>query len=259
MNKTSKIAFLTLALIASAGASATNYGVGAQVTGNAQSIVSGSTSSYSVANGVNQNAAHGSFAASTNSAGADGSGAYIGNKYVGAGVATTTAQTNGATLTGAGGYGDGGSSAYASQYGEANSKATLVPDTFKTIKVDGQKVQVIDQPGTWASSGATVGTESAATNIGSGAAISGSKANATNTSVVTAGHLFNKTTATGVTVGTDKTSTFGYKVGGNETVYAGGTLQINKGTTAKPDLVNGVGSIQNGSFSGNVKVTNGKF
>jgi len=256
----SKIALITLALIASASASATGVTtVGAQVTGNAQSTVTGSTSSYSVANGVNQSAMHGSFAGSTNSSSASGEGAYIGNQYAGAGAAATTAQTNGSTITAAGGIGQGGSGAYASQYGSADAKATLVADTFKTVKIDGEKVQVIDKPGTWAASGATVGTESSATNVGSGAAISGSKANATNTSIVTAGHLFNSTTATGITAGVDKTSTFGYKVGGNETVNAGGTLQVTTGTQANPVLVNGVGSIQNGSFSGNVKVTNSKL
>lgn len=100
------------------------------------------------------------------------------------------------------------------------------------------------------SSGAMVGTGSSATNVNSGAALSGSGAFATNESTAVITGIGRYTEAVGATSGFDKVTTFGVTLGGNESVTAGGILTL----TNDSGSITNVGSFQNGSFEGNVKV-----
>lgn len=242
-----KTTLIALAILASFATAAQ-----AQVTstGTVQSTVNGGTSSYSVVNNVNQSSAHGSTAAAQNTAGVSSAG-YQGILTSGA---TTGAATSGSTFTAAGGIGQGGSAAGADQFGNASIKTTVgAPILAGHLGGAGQTSSV--------GSNATVGTISGATNTNSGLAISGSNAQAQNNSGVLVGAvvgvgfggLAGHTSAAGQTVGVDHSATYGGAIGGaGNSVTAGGNLTIDTDSST----ITNVGSVQNGTFSGNVKVSN---
>jgi len=239
-----KKSLISLALLAVLGSAMAHNGPSPAptpaptVVATVSSEVNGATSSYSVANGVNQSSIHGSVAYATNTTCVDGA-TNVGQKTANG---ITTATSTGSTFTAAGGVGLGGSYAGASQYGNGTVTATVA----KPSKTNGTTSSV--------TSNAVVGTESFAQNVNSGLAFSGSNAVAANVSAVTVSAQDGQcrggtcTSATGITAGVDKTTTYGNVIGGNETVGAGGTLTVGD--------VKNVGSFQSGSFSGNVKVTN---
>lgn len=233
-----KKTLLALAVLAISGSAfATGYTSPGSVKATVSSAVNGSAGSYSVANGVNQVSAHGAFATATNEVCVTGDI----NRGLYSSSATTGATSNGSTMTGAGGIGLGGSSAYAEQLGHGSVTATVKSPYYTTQVADSVTNSTVG-----------VGTWSGASNLNSGAALSGSSAHAVNIANVAVGVKFSCnglcTTAKGTTIGADTTKTWGSVIGGNETVGAGGLWEVNK--------TEGVGSFQNGSFSGNVKVTN---
>lgn len=182
------------------------------VNGVAVSAVSGSNFSGSVVgNGgpAFQSASHGSFAASTNRTEVSG----VALPGTTSAALITHAETEGSTITGAGGVGLGGavSAAYQSGYGSIRAD---VLDTHGATVYAGH---VDSQAATFTGSSATV--------LDTGFAISGSNGEAENTTglLLTSGTVFNGvyTIALGGTAGDDKVSKWGFASAG-DSVNGGG-------------------------------------
>lgn len=198
------------------------------VSGSVTSQVSGATSSYSVANGVNQFSAHGSFATSQNCTTVVG----FSNPGTRGATAGTLAVTYGSTMTGGAGVGTGATYAGASQFGTGTVTAMANINGAAT----GQVV---------ANSTVATGTFSESSTVDSEWALSGSKAGAINGSIAMAGSTGlgygASATAKGFTGGVDATKTWG---NGTGFTNAGGTLNVGE--------VENVGSYQAGSYDATI-------
>ncbi len=202
------------------------------VSGTATSSVTGGTTSFSVANGVNQSAKHASFATAENCVVVQGVSAPGTNGA----VVSTSAFTTGNTLTGGSGTGTGGTGSFATQIG--------IGSVTSTANVVGK--HTVGEVN--ANSNVATGTFSESSTLNSQAALSASEGTAKNLTVAYVGSNLLvggvTTTAVGKTIGADSTKTFGV---GNGVTNAGGLLNVGD--------VKNVGSFQNGSFDGNITRT----
>lgn len=198
------------------------------VTGSATSQVSGATSSFSVANGVNQYSAHGSFAAAANCTTVMG----VSLPGTNGAIAGTLAVTSGKTLTGGAGVGTGATYAAAQQFGMGTVLASA--------NITGNATGVVT-----AGSTVATGTFSEASTVDSEWAMSGSKGKAVNGSFAMAGSsaLENGVSVqtAGFTAGKDSVKTWG---NGTGITNAGGTLNVGE--------ITNVGSFQSGTFDATI-------
>src|SRR5574343_190098 len=137
------------------------------VSGSATSTVTGGTTSFSVANGVNQSAKHASFASAENCVVVQG----ISAPGTNGAVVSTSAFTTGNTLTGGTGMGNGGTGSFATQVGIGSVTSTANVKGLNTVG------------NVTANSNVATGTFSESSTLNSQAALSGSEGTAKNITI----------------------------------------------------------------------------
>lgn len=217
----------------------------AQNTVNSQ--VSGGAVSYSVANG-NSFSTHSASAAANNTSSATGTQStpgFFGPYYQASASGTTS--TSGSTTTSASGIGLGGASAGAAESGTATA-AHSANAIKPAIVIFGVGIGNGGTVGNVAvNSNSQVGTASTAGVVNSGLALSGTSANAHNTtSASVAAPTAGTSSAIGSSTGAATATAYHFNTPGDSS-SANGTM-----TLAGPPVVTNVGAFQNGSFSGTI-------